>query len=347
MNDEAFFDLWKKRYGKKVVASWSKKRIDLERWKYLEFARFTTNNVIPSFAYFLLHHLINSGSIKSIITTNYDLFLNSIFERTNKSHGSFCFNPVINNDDFDWEGYYSIKPRNPKVVKIFKIHGSLSHVVFRNCRHHNNQLHIFKLPSFVVGFDTQPLRREFGINYLHNYLGHVGLRHNQPTLINDEKRTGYYVHYIDWAVKCLCNKRIHYRDFFTKEIQYATRELKKSPDIGAIIIIGFTGYHNQVNRKDENNEELSPAIVSLLNKVPVFYFLHQHQYNVATTDPNRLYLWNAVVKVNYKQAVKYIDTGDLMLDLACGQKHLLRKRLMAIYKSDWVNGNLFKDYGTL
>ena len=222
--EEDFKDSVRTHYGADygaVTASWTDEDWDLERWKYLEYARFFTRNCTPSFGYYLLNYLIGKQHIKTIITTNYDLFLNSMFERTNKDQDSYCFNPAIRNTDFDWEGYYSkTTPSNHNAVKIFKIHGSLSHVVFRNCLRHNNQLHIFRLPSFMLGFDTRPIRDEFSVKYLHDYLGHIGRRYRHTTLIDDASETGYYVHHIDWAVKCLC-AGIGYRDFFSKEIEFA------------------------------------------------------------------------------------------------------------------------------
>jgi hypothetical protein len=331
-----------------LVSRWSKEQYDFERWKYLEFARFFTNNTIPSLGYFLLNHLISRKKIRSIITTNYDLYLNSVFERTSNSTRSHCFNPVKNNNDFDWENYYtSRKSLNFDTVKIFKIHGSLTHVVFKNCSPQNNQLHIFKLPSFLVGFDTRQIRRKFRLKYLHNYLGHIGVKHNQPTLINDSSRTGYYVHYIDWAVKPLCNSRTNYRDFFKKEIEYAIKELKKIKNIGAIIIIGFTGYHNEANLRDDRNEELTPIIVSLLGKVPVFHFLEEEQYRKASGNINKLHLWNAVKNVNVSHVNTYTNTGDFLMSLICGKNKLLRNRLKAEHDADWVNGNLFMNPSNL
>jgi hypothetical protein len=193
----------------------------------------------------------------------------------------------------------------------------------------------------VVGFDTRQIRREFGVKYLHDYLGHIGLRHGHTTLIDDEEQTGYYVHYIDWAVKRLGTGGIGYRDFFSKEIESAKRELKKTAGIGAVIVIGFTGYYNRANLGDELNEELSPVIRSILGKVPVFHFLHQRQLDAASGDPNKLYLWNAVKSVDDHHAKPYADASQLLLDLICGRRMRLRRRLEATYESDWVNGKLF------
>jgi hypothetical protein len=347
-NEEAFFKTVRAHYGASRVARWSEERRDRERWKYLEYARFYTYNITPSFGYFLLSYLIDQQHVKAVLTTNYDLFLNSVLDRTSKPRDSYCFNPTIGDADFDWQGYYSQgKPTIPSAVRIFKIHGSLSHVVFRNCRRQNNQPHIFRLPSFMVGFDTRQMRQDFGIKYLHDYLGHTGLKYRDATLVEDEEYTGYYVHYIDWAVKGLCTGGVGYRDFFSKEIEFAKRELEATADIGAVIIIGLTGYYNSTDLTDEYNEELSPVIRSLLSKVPVFHFLHQRQHANAALNPNGLYLWKVVESFDHRHVVQYTDADELMLNLICNRQTRLRNRLRATYDSDWINGKLFINRGRL
>ncbi len=179
----------------------------MERWKHLEYSRFWTLNNTPPLGYFLLHYLAKNNAIRTIITTNYDLFLNSIFSRFDCAQKTY-FNPAINEHEFNWEEYYSTKKITDKnTLKIFKIHGSLTHVVFRKCYDNQNHSHIFKLPSFLIGFDTSQLRKMFNLKYLHNYLGHEGVKYNEPSLINDNAATGYYVHYIDWALKDVEKKK--------------------------------------------------------------------------------------------------------------------------------------------
>lgn len=342
LREEDFQAAVNKRYGKKAVASWKRERFDQERWKYLEYTRFVTKNITPSLSYFLLNYVINERQVKAVITSNYDLYFNSIFDRTNKSPDAYCFNPAIGDGDYDWEGYYSKKTAaKADAVRIFKIHGSLSHAVFRDCRRLNNQLHIFRLPSFIVGFDTGQIRRQYKVKYLHDYLGHVGIKCGDITLIDDEKQTGYYVHYMDWATKHLSAAGSSYRDFFSKEIEGAKAELADTANVGAVVIIGFTGYYDPANPRDEYNEELSPVIETLVPRVPVFHFLREDQYDSALRRANALYLWNAVKGAGSDHVATYDDTGRLMLDLICGRQLRLRRRLEAQYQSDWVSANLF------
>ncbi len=146
-------------------------------WNHLEYYRLRTSNGLPNINYLCLAALIRRGVVSSVITTNYDIYLQSV-ERRDPSF-RFHLNPCLRPEDTGWDsdGYYSRWPWGwpPTTIRdgdgrlhvpLWKVHGDLGFVRWAHCDHR------FGLPDFAVGRPplTDDERRRFwegGVHCLH------------------------------------------------------------------------------------------------------------------------------------------------------------------------------------
>lgn len=130
------------------------------KWRHFEFARYWTANALPSFAHFCIRQLITDGLCKDVITTNYDLFFDVLWERTPSL--MMVQNPVRDASEYDWEGYYAARLHDNRRPRYWKIHGSLSHVCFQQ-KVPPHLHHIHRLPRFAISVNNDDLATAYRI----------------------------------------------------------------------------------------------------------------------------------------------------------------------------------------
>jgi hypothetical protein len=93
------------------------------KWRLFEYARFHTANTLPTFAHACVSQMMVDGVCRDLITTNYDLFFDSIWEK----HPDWGVkqNPLAKSGEFCWAGYYSARIAARNKPRYWKIHGSL------------------------------------------------------------------------------------------------------------------------------------------------------------------------------------------------------------------------------
>lgn len=284
-------------------------------WQKYEKVRFITNNECPSFVHFVIHKLCEQGLVDSIITTNYDQYLESIYERILSSY-KLIRNPVLPTRlSYDWEGYYSrANVSRKRSIKFFKIHGSFSHIVFIKCP--GRQAHIFQLPKFLTAFSTKDIRKELRGKSFHFKLSH------QDIDGADCKDTGYYVHFMDWL--------LDNRSAFEKEIAGSIANLLDTSDTEMIFSLGFTG------RPDE---ELNDCLLELAKKkFPLYYVISETQFQ--KIKPRGNYLYHHLQRLN-PMNISVVDDFDEFLKRIfkeCGENP---RKLDAEYGLDWQSSNIF------
>lgn len=304
----------------------TKKQEARARWCQYEFARFFTTNVIPPLGYFGLYHLSRIGLVRSIITTNYDLYFNAIAERTD---APWSLNPILSRGQYSWDNYYGRRSSASSRVPVLKIHGSLSHATFTCCSS-TECAHIFRLPGFPIYNDVAPINARFGVRQNHDHLGHVGYSDRPRSLAGRERCLAS--HYLDWAFD---NKR----DAFAKEIDAARRELSYSS--GPVVLLGFTGFFDRTSANPWN-EELVPLIEELHRKGrPIFYFIHDTQRKKLETTGSpsgSLAPWCLSRK---RYSGQFTDSGSFLLDAIDQAGVGNAADLRIAYAWDWVHGPRF------
>lgn len=282
-------------------------------WQTYETYRLNTLSNLPPKRFFYTHHLCKADIIRSIITTNYDLYFDSIFTKDPLPQ-NYILNPAIDDDEDSGESFYGkISDINEK-LRLWKIHGSFSHISFMNSSHGHR--HIFRLPNFSICYPTDNPIDDYGLP-AHPFMG----------------------------VDCDCDRKAHFIDMnfnnriaFDKAITGAIQELNKD-DTGLVICLGFTGRYNLADPNDTINEELVPHLVSLASRVPVYVILAPFQDPRISFLYNELNSSNRVFKGNIESILKgilqrYYD--KLGMD---GNKEL--RNLAKHYQYSWVTSNLF------
>lgn len=245
-----------------ALSSGKKRSSDIDEdrwcWQIYERYRWRSANVLPSKNYFYLYHLCRDNTVNAIITTNYDLYIDSIFTKYPLPQG-YVLNPLIKHDgDYDGDDFYG-KVSGGEKLHLWKIHGSFSHISFITSNLKGNNSHIFKLPRILMGYPENYPTVEYGLPS-HNFLNNT-------------------------EANCNCNRMAHFTDMsFKRElflkpiISGATLDLQDDNTAG-IIIVGLTGQHDPANPQDERNEELVPLLIELAKKIPVYLILSPRQKN--------------------------------------------------------------------
>ncbi|MBM3332118.1 hypothetical protein FJY68_09785 [candidate division WOR-3 bacterium] len=226
---------------------------DRIRWKFHEHARFVSANGQPVKTYFYIVELARNDAIDAVITTNYDLWLDSLM-----MDGRFPARGVLNPQaDLGLadrsDGYYAIESR-ARVPKIWKVHGSLSHVSFRKCHC------LFRLPRFIVGRADEGFVT-FGRFSHRHYIERRGGQSPRAECIAGD--CGEYVHHLD------TNYEGSVRDTFGPEITAACSHIANCSDRTCIILVGFRG--------SEVEELNKPLIDRVRRRLPVLAIFSSDQ----------------------------------------------------------------------
>lgn len=233
-------------------------------WPYYESARYHSFNTVPAAAYYYIYKLIQAKYVDSIISTNYDLFLESIFQKCNLISLT-KLNPIRNKGEDDQEQYFSLKLKSAETkISFYKMHGSFSHIIFDSCRT------LFRCPNFISPYPVD--NSEYNLYSLfHFHMNNTANgRIGKKTHISIRENCIPVGHYID--------NNFSDRSLFLKEIEAAKMQLKSTKNIAGILLIGFRGW-TAANGEDETwNEEIVEDIEDhLFNGIPVIQFLSPEQ----------------------------------------------------------------------
>jgi hypothetical protein len=295
-------------------------------WRVYEVYRWRSGNVLPPRRYFFLHHLVTLGLVNAIITTNYDLFLDSIFIKDKILQGH-TLNPLINDVDCNWDEFYNKITDIATKLRLWKIHGSFSHSSFM--KYSSSSCHIFKLPRFLVGYPMIDPSIEHGLPS-HDHLGPV----NHPCVEIASNSLD----------NCQCSRLAHFidmnfaRDRFNRVIDAAIVDLKAS-DTAAVVAIGFTGYFDSSSPGDTKNEEIVPHLIEISRRVPVYAILAPHQ------NPNDSHLYKMLDP--YGNSMKG-DLDSILRELLTSYYDLISRNgiskiqdLIRQFNINWKHGELF------
>jgi len=110
-------------------------------WNCMESVRMQSGNFFPNTNYFLILWLVHKKQTRVIISTNYDLYLQSTLHRTGTPS---ILNPVLcSENEWDRQGYYNLPSK--EACQIWKVHGDLGFMRFFACGH------VLKMPCFILG----------------------------------------------------------------------------------------------------------------------------------------------------------------------------------------------------
>jgi hypothetical protein len=229
------------------------KSFEAFKWRHFEYARYFSSASLPSFAHFCIYKLVETGVCRDVITTNYDMFFDTIWERSPTLQ--VYQNPVAETGEYSWEGYFSMRSEAATHARYWKIHGSLSHVCFGGQRGRPHHLH--RLPRFAISANDDSLARKYRIPTQAPFMGFEMSHYPRTSFANIADLKGRFRPYIDWTWN---NDRTRFR----REIDGAKALLASCAKIAAVVLVGFSGYFNDRNPNDPWNEELVPAIRTLL-----------------------------------------------------------------------------------
>lgn len=276
---------------------------DQSSWSRIEHVRLMTQNVEPFRSYQFIFHLVRLQLVQAIITTNYDLTLDSLFSRL-APHMNVKINPILNPREYNHQGYCS--PQDPGALPIWKIHGSLSHVLFRKCKT------LFPCPDFVIPFDPMDILDEFDHLISHVYLPrHASCCSARRSLSRRESRCEYYVHVMDWKIPNFSRHPI-----FQRIIRGSMAEFHKDPY--AILILGFKG--NKTSPGDPRHEEINDEAENVSGRgIQWAMFVSPRQYDriesdIAVADGPHSHLWKvAQDEGGFCFHGEISDIGDILM----------------------------------
>lgn len=299
---------------------------DRQCWRYYETERWSSWNIKPALAYYYAWRLCFEELIHCIITTNYDLWFESMLHKDPLRQG-FTLNPVASDTEYLYEGFYEQQSQILNKMQLFKAHGSLNFASFIDSAHPEPL--IFKLPQFLVGFPRSKPRDEFALP-AHNYLGcelaTSGIVH--PSFIID--RCDRLAHFIDFNFP---------RSVYSRVIN-SSFDVLDSADVNLVLVIGFSGFYDTSDSTNPFNEELVPVLLDIANSVPVYQLLNTNQ------NPTQSYLYNELQSKRNCRAFQetarnfLVDLMRHLSQLIAGDETLSREWL-EYYEENWVSGNLF------
>ena len=228
---------------------------------------------MPSFTHCCIWKIVNDGLCDNVITTNYDMFFDSIW--TKYPNLRVLMNPVLRRGEFNWEGYFSSASKTP-ATNYWKLHGSLSHIAFK-FGGTGTKSHIFKLPRFMVSSNEPETKSYFSLKHSLPFLGYEAERHPKTHFYLTESQDDHFIPFIDWSFS-------NDRTPFEREIKWAQSKIKQVDSIAAILIIGFSGYFDP--KRSPRNEEIVEGLNALLNSGfdKMFMVVSKKQYG-RTKDP--------------------------------------------------------------
>jgi hypothetical protein len=251
------------------------------KWRVFEVARYYTANALPNLGHAAIYRLVADGICRDVITTNYDLFFDAIWAKHPDLH--ILQNPVLSRKECAWDGLYSYEQPGRDLPRYWKIHGSLSHIVFRGSRD-PECCQIHRLPRFAVSTNQDDLSTHFRNQTLAPFLGFEAQAYPLTRIPHPKQLKRTFTPFIDWTFN---NKR----DLFRREIEAAKRILSDVRSIAAILIVGWRGYYNSAKTDDPRNEELAPDLLRLVggrHLPPIFMAVHQRQFRLASLRTSAL-----------------------------------------------------------
>jgi hypothetical protein len=265
--------------------------LDSESWKKYEHVRHYTTNVRPSPSYDFVLHLARKGILRSIITTNYDTTLDSMFNifKTDMPL-PVNLNPILIHNEWSHFGYCS-EIVSSTAIDFWKIHGSLSHVFCRGCST------LLKCPDFVIPFGSKSVTDRYNHPITHMYL--PGKTSCCPIRLSPTEITGstcgHYIHPNDWNIP-------NFRSIlpFNKIIDKAMTQLRN--DAFGIIFIGFKG--------NRNYEEINQVAEDLSGTgVHWIMYLSSSQQVSVESAPEHFHLRDIII--NDGGIFEYSSTADI------------------------------------
>lgn len=237
-------------------------------WAHYEAARNYTAYYLPDAALAILAAFIHAGAVRDLVTTNYDLFLDGIWERCPELR--VVRNPVLTTDEYGWDGYYSSLPATP-CVRFWKIHGSLSHGFFAADGASASPI-ICRLPAFAIGSAHNDNILHIKLEYPFPYLGYYAHTLRGLNLPKDRDVDKRLLYYIDW------NFPGRHREPFRREIEGAMGAIRGA-EKKVVLLLGFSGFFDESNPNNPRNEELVPLLLDLLTRnTNIYMALTEDQY---------------------------------------------------------------------
>ncbi|MCK4486988.1 MAG: SIR2 family protein, partial [Desulfobacterales bacterium] len=222
-------------------------------WSRYEYNRMLSRNVLPRISFYFIAKLCSLNLVKSIITTNYDSFILSIFRR-DQTLPRPVVNPVLRKGE-DSAGYRSSK--RSRKLRIYFLHGSFDWARFNKCGH------IVALPGWAIGTNLWRVPTDWAAEIYHDQLPP-----DRP------HATGPAEHFIDWNVG---------RKPFQKEVDQACAEINLAVKNGGILLLlGFRGTH--CPHIPTWHEEISKPIADAADKIPVFMVISKDQVKDSERD---------------------------------------------------------------
>ena len=296
------------------------------KWRHFEYARYYTSTSLPSFAHCCIYKLVEAGLCHDVITTNYDMFLDTLWQRSPQLRVQQ--NPILETDEYSWEGYFSSKRSGIRYPRYWKIHGSLSHICFGGWN--GGPQHIHRLPRFAVSANDDSLAKKYRIRTQAPYMGFEMACYPRTRCANHADLTGRFRPYIDWTWK---NDRIR----FQREIEAAKAVFRYPERIAAVLLIGFSGYYNNDNPNDPWNEELVPEIRNLrMNGFQnVYMAVHSAQVKRMNRHPYGLMRELATEKQCWPYQIAGNFMADLLKDFSCRFPYDYAEAEYAKWKRCW------------
>jgi hypothetical protein len=97
-------------------------------WSYYELARFISANGLPPTYYYYIWLLCARGLTDCLITTNYDLYWDSIVDKVGGFGDPVFTRPVVNSGEV-----IDQHPADPNAIVMWKLHGTLDVIRFETC----------------------------------------------------------------------------------------------------------------------------------------------------------------------------------------------------------------------
>jgi len=299
LNDDQVAVLAKKRHHKPGTRAYRE-----FKWRLFEYARYHTANTLPSRAHCYIHRMLADQACTDVITTNYDLFFDGIWLRCRDL--AISTNPLAKSREYLWDGYYSPQTKSRHSRRYWKVHGSLSHGVFRNKKHPTDGHILVALPRCAIGTNEPTIATAYGLPTTCPFLGYEALEFPNTRFPNYHRVDATFQPFIDWTYE-------NDRTLFKREISMATRILTNTENLAAIVLVGFRGYYNSTDLSDPWNEELVPALQALIKRGFDDVFMAVHEKQAAKMeDPTSELMADRFAN---KRGVSFADAGALMEEL--------------------------------
>jgi hypothetical protein len=296
------------------------------KWRLFEYARYYTANSLPTYAHCCIYRMVADKACLHLITTNYDLYFDSIWT---KHRGlQIDTNPVAARGEYLWDNYYSRKSRSGRRC-YWKIHGSLTHGVFRTRSSGSPATFVLaRLPRMAVPTNRPTIARAYGLSTTCPFLGYEATEYPLSVFPRHSDVDATFEPFIDWTYS-------NDRSLFSKEISAVEVLLKRTAEIDSILLIGFRGYYNRSKPNDPWNEELIPVLESLLRKGFDNIFMAVHRRQAATVShPTSEFLRNRLIA---GRASIYDDAGLWMRDLATRHTYRFPYNIVDAEHAKWAN----------